>query len=233
MIFSRLRDFVTDLVFPIHCVSCRREGEWFCSDCAAKVHLNDKQFCPACWQPSLGGKTCEACREISPLAGLRVAASYEKNPELATAVKTLKYKFSKPIARNLAGILSRAIKQKEYPEERVVTAIPLHPKRLRYRGFNQAELLAREVAKNLQLPYEDLLIRNRNTPQQAKLPRSKRLKNLEGAFSLNPKSQVDLHGKIIILVDDVASTATTLNEAAKIFQASGVKKVWGLVLARG
>ncbi|MDD3066699.1 MAG: ComF family protein [Candidatus Gracilibacteria bacterium] len=231
MIFARCCDFVIDLIFPIHCVSCRREGEWFCSGCATKVTLNQKQFCPVCWQPSSGGKTCETCRGISPLAGLRVAASYAENPTLAAAVKTLKYKFSQPLARNLAEILTRAITQKNYAEERIITAIPLHTKRLRYRGFNQAELLAREVASNLQLPYENLLIRSRNTLQQAKLSREKRLQNLRDAFSL--ASPISLQNKTVILVDDIASTATTLSEAAKVLRAAGAKEVWGLVIARG
>jgi len=231
MIFKRCCDFVIDLIFPIRCVSCRREGEWFCSSCAAKVSLSQKQFCPVCWNFNLGGKVCENCKTKTPLAGLRVAASYAENPTLASAVKTLKYKFSKPLARNLAGILTRAITQKDYAEERIITAIPLHAKRLRYRGFNQAELLAREVSQNLQLPYEDLLIRNRNTLQQAKLSREKRLQNLRDAFSL--ASSINLQNKTVILVDDIASTATTLSEAAKVLRAAGAKEVWGLVIARG
>lgn len=228
---SRIKNILLDLIFPIRCVGCRQEGEWFCSSCATKVILNEKQFCPVCWQTSFGGKVCENCKNKTPLAGLRVAASYAENPDLAAAVKTLKYKFSQPLARNLASILTRAIKQKDYVEERIITAIPLHPKRLRYRGFNQAELLAREVAQNLQLPYADLLIRNRNTLQQAKLSREKRLQNLRDAFSL--ASPINLQNKTVILVDDVASTATTITEAAKVLRAAGAKEVWGLVIARG
>lgn len=231
MIFRRYFDFVIDLIFPTRCVSCRREGELFCSSCAARVSLNEQQFCPVCWSLNLGGKVCVACESKSPLTGLRVAASYAENPTLAVAVKTLKYKFSKSLARNLAVILTNAITQKNYGTERVITAIPLYAKRLRYRGFNQAELLAREVACNLQLPYEDLLIRNRNTLQQAKLSRGKRLQNLLGAFTCISKA--NLQDKTIILVDDVASTGATISEAAKVLRTAGAKEVWGLVIARG
>jgi ComF family protein len=230
-VLTKIKNTLLDLIFPIRCVGCQSEGEWFCSSCAAKVTFNEKQFCPVCWQESFGGKVCENCKSKTALTGLRVAASYEKNPELATAVKTLKYKFSQPLAQNLAGILSRAITQKDYAEQRIITPIPLHAKRLRYRGFNQAELLAREVAQNLQLPFQNLLIRQRNTMQQAKLSREKRLQNLRDAFIVD--STLDLKNTTVILIDDVASTATTLSEAAKVLRTAGAGEVWGLVIARG
>ena len=170
------------------------------------------------------------CRD-SPLDGLRVAGSYQKNPELAKAIQTLKYKFSDNLAKNLGEILSQSITQKDYSDERVVSFIPLHKKRLRWRGFNQAELLAKQVATNINLPLENLLVRTKNTSQQAKLSRAERLKNLEKAFSLSPCTS--LENKTVILVDDVASTTSTLLEAAQVLKKNGAKEVWGLVLARG
>ncbi|MFH1546697.1 MAG: ComF family protein [Patescibacteria group bacterium] len=226
---SRAKDFLLELVFPVRCVGCRTEGEWFCGVCAKKVRLNEKQFCPLCWQENFGGRLCENCE--ASLAGLRVAASYERNPELAEAVKTLKYKFSEPLARNLGELLARAVAQKSYASERVVSFIPLHKKRQRWRGFNQAELLARFVAANLGLPLAELLVRTKNTSQQAKLSREERLQNLRDAFALRPDSAVA--GKTVILVDDIASTGSTLLEAAKILRSGGAREVWGLVLARG
>jgi competence protein ComFC len=227
--FLHIKNLILEIIFPVRCVNCRTEGEWFCESCVVKIELNQKQFCPICWQENMMGKLCESCN--SPLDGLRVAASYEQNPELARAVKTFKYKFSENLADNLAEILSRVISQKSYASERVVSFIPLHQKRSRWRGFNQAELLAKRVAANLNLPLENLLVRVKNTSQQAKLNREGRLKNLEKAFEL--RQGIDLTNKTVILVDDVASTATTLIEAAKVLKNSGTKEVWGLVLARG
>ncbi|MCF7846290.1 MAG: ComF family protein [Candidatus Peribacteraceae bacterium] len=227
--FVKIKNALCEIIFPIHCVGCGTEGEWFCESCSQKILLNAKQFCPVCWRESSGGKICASCE--SPLSGLRVAASYQRNPELARAVKTLKYKFSEPLAENLGALLSRAVSSKNYSNERVITFVPLHKKRRRWRGFNQAELLARVTAKNLNLPLESLLIRKKNTPPQAKLNRADRLRNLEGAFMIREGcSVVD---KTILLIDDVASTSSTLSECAKILKQSGAREVWGLVLARG
>ena len=226
---AKLKDALLEILFPVRCVGCSEEGEWFCESCSQKIIPNEKQFCPVCWQESFGGKVCTNCE--SPLDGLRVAASYQQNPELAKAIQTLKYKFSEPLAENLAEVLSRSISQKKYVSERVIIPIPLHKKRRRWRGFNQAELLANSVAKKLNLPLENSLVRTKNTPQQAKLSRDERIQNLENAFELAPNFSAK--DKTILLVDDVASTATTLLECAKVLKKNGAKEVWGLVLARG
>ena len=224
--FFAIKKFILDLVFPVCCTGCGQEGEWFCKNCAGAIRLNEVQFCPVCWRESPEGKVCENCD--SPLTGLRAAASYKKNPELAKAVKTFKYKFSENLARNLGGLL---IHDFFLDLDAVIVPIPLHKKRLRWRGFNQAELLAREVGKNLDLPVTSLLKRVKNTSQQAKLSRQERLQNLTQAFEFD--SDIDLAGKTVILVDDIASTGTTLIEAAKVLRAAGAAQVWGLVLARG
>ena len=224
-----LKKFCFDLIFPVRCIGCGLEGELLCEECLGRVQLNKEQFCPVCWQPSLGGKVCGSCD--SPLAGLRVAASYERNPELAKAVRTLKYKFSEDLAGKLAQILVRSIQQKSYVGERVITPVPLHRKRERWRGFNQAELLATAVAEKLNLPLEHLLIRAKNTSQQAKLSKQERLKNIGGAFVLAP--EIVMKDRTVILVDDIASTGSTLIECAKVLKKNGAKKIWGLVLARG
>ena len=225
----RIKSALLDLIFPVRCDGCGSEGGWFCEACAAKVQLQNAQVCPSCRCVSRGGRTCTNCQ--SSLAGLRVAASYLKNPELAHAVKTLKYKFSLPLARNLGGILTRAVHSTAYGGERVIVPVPLHPRRQRWRGFNQAEMLARAVAAEIDLPLENLLVRTRNTPHQSKLARAARLQNLTNAFAIAPEHSPQ--NKTVILVDDVASTGTTLLECARTLKKSGAKEVWGLVLARG
>ncbi|MFH0834532.1 MAG: ComF family protein [Patescibacteria group bacterium] len=226
---GKLKNSLLEIIFPVRCTGCGAEGEWFCESCTQKIVPNAKQFCPVCWRENFGGKVCVRCS--SSLDGLRVAASYQKNPELARAIATLKYKFSENLAQNLGAILARSVVQKNYFGERVIVPIPLHKKRLRWRGFNQAELLARSAAQKLDLPLQDLLLRTKNTAQQAKLSRAERLRNLENAFVL--KSDFSVRDKTILLVDDVASTATTLLEAAKVLKKAGAREVWGLVLARG
>ena len=225
-----LKNFLLDLIFPVRCIACKREGELLCSNCVEKIELNKKQFCPICRRESFGGRTCVNCAKECPLTGLLVAASYEKNPGLAQAVKTLKYKFSKNLAKNLSTILVNVIAKNSF-DKAVLVPVPLHKKRQRWRGFNQANLLAEAISFKITLPIENLLMRTRNTPQQAKLNRQARLKNLSSAFELNPG--YSLKNKTVILVDDVASTGTTLIECAKVLKKGGAGEVWGLVLARG
>ena len=225
---SKIKNFFLEIIFPVCCVGCSREGDWFCENCTEKIQINSVQFCPICWQLNPGGRTCENCQ--SDLDGLRVAASYQKNPELAQAIQTLKYKFSENLAQNLGEILAKAITTKNYSSERIVSFVPLHKKRQRWRGFNQAELLAKFAAQQLDLPIQNSLIRVKNTAQQAKLNRSERIANLKDAFEIDP--DFTAKDKTILLVDDVASTTTTLVEAAKTLKQNGAHEVWGLVLAR-
>lgn len=222
---------IIDILFPVRCVGCRTDGAWLCDACAEKIRLNETQYCPHCWGASAGGRTCAACHDVTPLDGLRVAASYEKNPIISRAIRTLKYHFSESLADTLSDLLARVVHETTYDGTRIITFVPLHPRRENWRGFNQAELLARSVAKRLHLPIDVLVIRTRETAQQAKLDRAGRLRNLDGAFAITPN--IDVKNKIIIVVDDVASTGTTIAECARVLKHAGAREVWGLVVARG
>jgi len=133
----------------------------------------------------------------------------------------------------------------------ILVPISIHFRRKWQRGFNQAELLAKHVSKKINLPVYNLLKRIKNTPQQAKLSRQDRLNNLQNAFAINQKEMnklqtaslksqeekklqtTDRKLPAIILIDDVASTLATLEEAALTLKKTGFKNVWGLVIARG
>jgi len=229
--FNRIKQIALDILFPIHCVGCHRADAWLCDNCRQHVRLQETQVCPGCRQPSLGGITHANCADKTPLAGLRVATSYAKNPSLKKAITTLKYHFSEPLATSLGQILAGIIRETSYPSRRVISYVPMHPLRLRWRGFNQGELLARAVANELDLPVEEILIKVKRTRAQARLRRKSRLDNLRNAFKLT--STADVRGKTIILVDDVASTGATLNECARVLREHGATAVWGLVIARG
>jgi len=228
-VFLKFKNAFLEMIFPVRCVGCGTEGEWFCKGCTDKIQLNKIQHCPVCWRENFNGKVCENCR--SELAGVWVAASYRCNPELAAVIKTLKYKFSESLVQNLSEILVTTALPKDYSESQVVVPVPLHRKRQRWRGFNQAELLVRPVAEKLNLPFENMLLRVKNTPQQACLARHERLQNLRGAFAISPKFSPQ--NKIILLIDDIASTGATLSECAKTLKKAGAREVWGLVIARG
>ena len=115
-----------------------------------------------------------------------------------------------------------------FPGEALVP-VPLHSRRIRHRGYNQSLLLARELAKLTGLDLdEELLVRIKDTPPQVGASRPQRRGNVEGSF----RCQRDVAGRALILVDDVATTGSTLSACAAALRAAGAATVWGLVLAR-
>ena len=167
------------------------------------------------------------------------ATSY-KNPVVREAIKLLKYKFVKNLSKKLAKILIKILKNSQFLTNNfsepissfLVIPTPLHHRKFLERGFNQSELLAKEIADEFDLNLRtDLLIKIKKTPSQTDLKEEERLLNVKGIFQVKDKKIIK--GKIIFLVDDVITTGATLNEAAKVLKKAGAKEVWGLTIAKG
>lgn len=238
------RDFL-DLIFPIECLSCSAEGEWLCAHCFRKIAIAERYRCFACGKETSFGRVCSDCRPNFDLAGVWQAADYEQEL-LAGLIKTFKYKFVKDLDQVLAKVLIRFLKnifsratEAQAPKilsnisEIIIMPVPLHPKRLRWRGFNQAALLARPAAAHFNLRInETSLARNKNTAPQTKFNGQERKNNVSLCFSLAGGPEV-IKDKYIILIDDVITTGSTLNECAKVLKQNGAKEVWGLAVAKG
>jgi len=252
--------FFLDLIFPIECLGCGREGEWLCDLCFKEIKLKPKQYCLHCKKENDSGKFCSPCQIIYSLDGVWIAALYDE-ALVSQAIKTLKYHFVSGLAGDLSKLLvvyidkmltqSRILKPglnqgvnwqvfklaENLPQailnfhNNLVMPVPLSKKRLRWRGFNQAELLARAVAEKYRLKLDsNNLIRTKHKKPQAKLNEINRLENIKECFSWLGGG---LNKKNIILVDDVVTTGATLNECAKVLKANGAGEVWGLVVAKG
>jgi ComF family protein len=112
-----------------------------------------------------------------------------------------------------------------------IVPVPLHPKRLRWRAFNQSLLLAREIGRACRVPVDPFVLRrDRATPPQTQLPEDERRKNVRRAFSVNAERSVD--GKNILLVDDVYTSGATVNECSRVFKRAGAREVFVVTLAR-
>jgi ComF family protein len=112
-----------------------------------------------------------------------------------------------------------------------IIPVPLHPKRLRWRGFNQSVLLARQIGRAYDIPMDCFtLYRTRDTPPQTQLPEEDRRKNMRRAFALSPQSSVE--GKCLLLVDDVYTSGATVNECSRVLKRGGAREVLVLTLAR-
>lgn len=226
-----------DFLFPKRCVGCQKTGNYFCVSCIQNIKQSDL-VCPFCERLSLGGLVHPICKRKYGLDGLWFLGVYED--PLRKAIQKLKYKFITELADVLVDLnleywaryspfLLDEIK-KNRGEGWIVTSVPLHKKRQNWRGFNQAELLARIFAKKLGLKYESCLERTKNTKQQAKLASHLRKQNIKNAFTLS--KPLPLNAKNYILVDDVWTTGSTLKECCFVLKKNGAKKVWGLTLAR-
>jgi ComF family protein len=231
---KHLHGYLLDLIFPKSCLGCRQEGEWLCPDCLEKIKITGVKVCPICKQDSENCSVCHDCRDRSDLDGLWVLSDYEDRL-VQGAIKAIKYDY----ICELSGCLGR-LAEKYFAgllldqEKTFLLPVPLHRRRYLERGFNQSEIIARELSQVLRLPLaEPLLIRQKYLPAQAKLSRAERINNIKSAFIYNKKfSSVDKQTKLI-LVDDVYTTGATMQECAKILRNEGFKSVWGLVIARG
>lgn len=231
------RDFFLDLLFPISCQICSMTETHLCVSCKNKLILNKTFTCPSCKIANTNGAYCKSCLIPDALDGLWISADYH-DQRINMLIKNYKYYFNKALAASLADLMLDFMHHElieENPrlfdyDQSLVMAVPLHKKRKKFRGFNQSELLAKHISKSLNLKSDLInLRRHKNTKAQAKLSRSERIKNVTDAFSWSGGT---LENKNIILVDDVSSTETTLNNCAKVLKDCGAREVWGLVIAK-
>lgn len=235
---GKFRKFALNTLFPIRCLACQKPDVWLCKDCLQKIPLILEQKCPICENKiTPQGQICFDCRKKLRIDGLLAAASYSQEV-LAQAVHLYKYRFIEDLKNPLGKIMAKALHQFEIPLPDIIIPIPLHPRRLRWRGFNQSELLARyiscHITPGLLIPVENnILVRKKYTTPQMEIKNYfHRRKNLENAFAVSRAERGKLKNKRVWLVDDVATTGSTLFESARVLKKSGAGEVWGIVIAR-
>ena len=197
-----------------------------CAACDADLPRLTDDHCPICALPTLAGSICGQCLKQPPPFDHTVAAFSYKFP-LDKLIQALKYRDRLILVNFLADALTRSITTK--PD--CIVALPLHPARLRERGFNQSLLLARQISRRLDLPLlADACERVRNTPPQSSLPWKERDKNMRQAFACKPGA--DVRGKHVAVVDDVMTTGASIGELARALKKAGASEVSAWVVAR-
>lgn len=213
---------VVDWIFPKRCVGCKREGEFICLECQKKL-LKPKSICPMCTGASEGGWTHIQCRKKEGIERLLVGLSYKG--VVQKCLKKVKYQSQWDRLADLYRLC-------EFPGlSGVVTSVPMWKTKEKERGFNQAELLAKLLAKQHKIPFLVMLERGRETKPMFGLNKQDRRENVKGAFRINPKLEIR-NSKHVVLVDDVWTTGATMRECARALKNGGVKEVWGVTIAR-
>ena len=215
------------------------------SDWALRLLYPSRAVCMGCDSQSGFPRPwlCEACRvrlaeswvgaAKPPEGGLFEGADYAYRyvGPAGSMVRNLKYRGVWRLAEPMGRHMARAFETIQPTGADCVVPVPMHPKRLRQRGFNHAEKLAEQAAANLRLPVLKALARTRNTRQQARLSGAERRANLDGAFTLD----MDVKGRRVVLVDDVCTTGTTASTCAQTLLDGGASAVFLLcfAMARG
>lgn len=209
------------------CVLCgtRVRGALICPDCAGDLPVLPAERCPQCALPSPGNLLCGACLKKPPRFD-HGEAVYRYGFPLDALIQHCKYGGAQELSDLFAKALAERLQDQPRPD--LIVPMPLHPARLRERGFNQAHEIARRLGQYLDLPCQPVCQRVRDTPPQAGLDLKARHRNLRGAFLCSG----NLAGKRIALLDDVMTSGSSLNELASAARHAGAVEISAWVVAR-
>jgi len=219
------RNILVDVLYPKTCPGCGLRGVWLCDVCNGTVPLLLQNICDACGSPTHEPYGCRAGQSVA-----KARAAYPYAGWAGASVRRFKYGNEPARAEDLAARMVPVLA--EFGAVDVVVPVPLHPKKLELRGYNQSELLAKHVASAAKLPMRSLLIRTRATLPQVTLDRQRRHLNVTDAFALNTDWAIEA-GRHVLLIDDVRTTGATTDACALVLkQGVGAASVSVLTFAQ-
>ena len=228
---------IVEFLFPsnLTCIFCggelEEENKNICKNCLKNLPVVEK-ICLRCGSPiSSKADYCLTCKNSQRSFDLARAPFIYKDM-ICDIIYNFKYNGKKYLAKHLAEFMFKTFKEieKEILNVDIVVPVPLHIKKRKQRGFNQAELLAKELSKMIDSKLDcNGLVREKNTKTQTKLSYLERQENLKDAFVV--KNKKDFKGKVVLLVDDVLTTGSTANHCSKVLKEAGAKAVYVLTFA--
>jgi len=231
---------LADILFPPQCIICggspKKGGETpFCSECFSKIAFIQPPLCACCGLPFTGAGSmnhlCGDCIFRKPFfSTARALGIYDTI--LLDTIHLFKYSGRILIGERIGAVMAEhRYDSLNISDFSLIIPVPLHPKKLKERGFNQSLVLGRELAKKFSLPLDFGTLKRRiDTKPQVNLGRSERIKNVKGAFMVKEKSRIK--GEKVLLVDDVYTTGSTVNECARLLREAKATDVAVLTLAR-
>lgn len=219
---------ILDFIYPsgLSCIMCSKEifedNSYFCEDCYKNLPHLEGNLCKRCSDPIVSGDYCEHCKGKDFFCS-RILSPFVYDGFIKMSVHELKFSGNKFFAEVLGTYMAREFLKHDTKCD-IIMPVPLCEERLKKRKYNQAKLIADKFCEITTLPIDiNTLVRCKNTPPQARLTFKERRENIKGAFNVIDKSKVK--GKTILLIDDVYTTGSTLNECAKTLIKSGAKNV--------
>ena len=226
------------LFYPALCAVCHApvtRGDYVCEDCLDKAQRIVAPFCSKCSEPFSGAIdgefTCANCANRTLSFDAAISA-YRSRGVIRFVILQFKYSRQLQLRHPVAEWLQEAMNDARLRDRNFdrVVPVPLHPARLRERGFNQAEVLGKILAQRINVTLNCALERTRYTTTQTAFDRIERMENLRGAFRL--RKRINVRGLRVLLVDDILTTGSTLSECARVLREAGAQSIYAVTAAR-
>lgn len=217
-----------DLLFPPACAGCGKIGSRWCDNCQRDLPKLPEPICDVCGIPLEAAGLCADCQRVRPrFSALRSWSAFDA--PVRNALHRLKYRRDVGLGDALAVHLSEYVAGLNWPID-IVVPVPLGRKRHRERGYNQVSLIARPLSLALRFAYApSALVRAHETRSQVGLTKNQRRDNVSGAFRADEQL---VKNRVVLLMDDVATTGSTLSSCAEAFYAAGAQDVFALTVSR-
>lgn len=234
-LFLKIKNLILHLLFPRTCFDCGidlplNEQGFLCKECLKKLKKPGPIICQRCGITLKdGGAHCFNCRgtKARNFKCSLIRSALDFNEPSRALIHGLKYEKYTHIAKFFAPLMHKTLLENpDMLEAEYFVPVPIHKKRLKKRGFNQAEVLARELSSLANIPVLPALERIKNTKSQTKLTKKERAENIKEAFTCSIPSKIKK--KAVILIDDVCTTGATIEECAKVLRKAGAREVYAL-----
>ncbi len=225
-------NFLKDLIAPKKCYSCKKEWHFLCEKCLEKIWFFSS-ICPVCKKKSLHFEVCQNCKEKVFYDKIIILTHYQ-NKVISKLIKDAKFYQKKDILEDFWVYLWEKLLENicENKSNIVLVSPPMFFLKKLFRWYNQSQILAKNIAENFWIKYNfQIFKKTKKTKAQSHLSREERLENLKNVFILNENKLENYKNKTFIIVDDVVSTWSTINEISKLLKNNWIKKVYGLCIA--